>query len=453
MSFVEKIMVKARDASGTRILLGGYCLLITLGTFLLSLPEALQPGVESSFLTSFFTATSAACVTGLVVVDTATHWSLFGQGVILGLIQIGGLGFMTVCITIISMTHLKIGMSGRILMQNSLSAPHIGGIVRMTRFVFAGTLLAEALGALFLSLRFVPSLGLGDGLWYSVFHSISAFCNAGFDLMGSYGPFQSLVPFSGDLLVNSVIASLIIIGGLGFPIWGDLFRCKFRFSHLTLHSKLAISTSLGLLILGFLLIYILEKDGLAMSAMTTGQKVLAAGFQSVTVRTAGFATLDLATLSQPAIFLMSLLMLVGGSPGSTAGGIKTTTFAVLLLSISSTFRNRKNAEIFGRRLEDGLTRTATCVLMCYLLLSCGVAIYISHVDQVELYLAFFESVSAIATVGLSAGLTPTLSTGSLLLLTALMVFGRAGSLTILGAFLSEKRHPSSLVPQEKIQIG
>ena len=453
MSEIEKLIFHIKSQSATRLLLAGYCLVILLGTLLLSLPAAVRDPSQISFFTAFFTATSSACVTGLILVDTWTHWTFFGQAVILFLIQVGGLGFMTVCIAAVSFTHRKIGMSSRIVMQNAISAPQMGGIVRMTRFVAAGTLTAETLGAAALSFHFVPRLGLAEGLWYAVFHSISAFCNAGFDLMGRFGAFGSLTSLSSNLLVNLTVMALIVAGGLGFLVWSDLFRCRFRFRRLTFHSKISVTVTVLLLLGGGLLLYILETEGPAMTEMNSGEKWLAAFFQSVTARTAGFNTLNLGMMTEAGLFVMILLMLVGGSPGSTAGGIKTTTFAVLMLSIASTIKNRRSAEAFGRRLEEGTTRTAACVLMSYLLLSCGAAIIISRNEGLPLLVCLYETVSAIATVGVTTGITSSLPPFSAFLLAMLMIFGRVGSLTLLRSIWSGRSFTGSQVPQEKIQIG
>ena len=453
MSHFEKLVVCVKRQSATRLLLAGYCLVILLGTLLLSLPAAVRDPSQGSMFTAFFTAVSSACVTGLILVDTWTHWTLFGQAVILGLIQVGGLGFMTVCITAVSITHHKIGMSSRIIMQNAISAPQMGGIVRMTRFVTAGTLAAEALGAVLLSFYFIPSLGAAEGIWYAVFHSVSAFCNAGFDLMGQFGAFGSLTSLSSSVLVNLTIMLLITTGGLGFLVWSDLFHCRFHFRRLTFHSKIAVTVSLVLMLGGALLLYILEQDDPSMNGLENREKWMAAFFQSVTSRTAGFNTLNLSVMTEAGLFVMILLMLVGGSPGSTAGGIKTTTFAVLLLSIVTTSRNRRASEAFSRRLEEGTTRTSAAVLMCYLLLSAAAAIVLSHGENLPLLPCLFETVSAIATVGVTCGITPQLSQFSAFLLTVLMIFGRVGSLTLLRSILSGRGFTGSQVPQEKIQIG
>lgn len=417
------------------------------------MPFASQDRKSTEFLTAIFTATSATCVTGLVVVNTYTHWSFFGQLIILCLIQIGGIGFMTFCIAAISLTKKKIGYISRALMQNSISAPQLGGIVRMTKFIIYGTLLVEGSGALFLSNFYITRYGLSKGIWYSIFHSISAFCNAGFDLMGEKTDFISFTAHVGNVYVNVILMLLIIVGGLGFFVWQDLLVSKLHFSRMHLHTKLVIFLSGILVIGGAALFYASEKGGAEFQLLNYSERIMASFFQSVSARTAGFNTIDIGSMTQTGQFLMICLMFIGGSPGSTAGGIKTTTFAVLTLSVLSTFGHRKSIEVFGRRMEDGITRLASCVFMIYLFLVCFAAMAISHIEGLPLLSTLFESVSAIATVGLTTGITPSLGNTSLVLLIVLMIIGRAGSLTMLLAFSSRKNPVVSTLPLEKIQIG
>lgn len=445
--------VNLMNVSPMRILLGGYCTIIFLGTLLLSLPAAARDGAATSLSDAFFTATSAACVTGLVRFDTFTHWSLFGQLVILALIQVGGMGFVTIVLFTIIFTKQKIGLSSRVLMREAVSAPQVGGIIRMTKFILLGTLVVEGAGAALLAVRFCPRMGLVRGLYYSVFHSISAFCNAGFDLMGVEEEFSSLTGFSSDWYVNLIIMSLITVGGLGFFVWQDLLDGRFRFSKLRLHSKLVIFVSVILSLLGALFLFLLELSGGGFSGLSAPEQILASLFQSVTLRTAGFNSIDLTKLSEGSIFFMICLMLVGGSTGSTAGGIKTTTVAVLFLSIFTTFRRKKNVEVFGRRLEDDITRTASCIFMLYLTLLIVSTLMISAVEGLPVLPVLFETASAVATVGLTLGITPGVSMISKLILAFLMIFGRAGSLTMLLAFGSDRVPVASKKPLEKIQIG
>lgn len=443
-----------QNISPMKFILGGYCVIIIIGTILLSLPAAARGGVHTPVSDCFFTATSATCVTGLIRYDTYTHWTLFGQLVILALIQIGGIGFMTVAILVMVLAKRRIGLSERSLMQNSISAPQIGGIVRMTKFIAMGTALIELTGAVLLAFSFVPRFGVKKGLYFSIFHSISAFCNAGFDLMGgTTGKFSSLTGMEDNLYVNLVIMMLIFVGGLGFFVWQDLIKKHFHFKNLTLQSKMVLSISVGLVLLGAAALFLLENGHGMFEGLTLKEKIMSSFFQSVSARTAGFNTSDLAAMTEPGIFVMICLMLIGGSTGSTAGGIKTTTFWVLCVSIFATFGRKKNVEAFGRRMEESITRTASCVFMTYLLLIAAATILISALEELPILTVLFETASAMATVGLTVGITPTLGMASKLILAFLMLCGRVGSITMLLAFSSEKKVSSSRLPLEKIQVG
>ncbi len=443
-----------QSVSPMKLILSGYCLIILVGTLLLSMPAATRGPGGTPVTDCFFTATSATCVTGLIRYDTYTHWTVFGQLVILGMIQIGGIGFMTVAILVMLMAKRKIGLSQRFIMQNSISAPQIGGIVRMTKFIALGTLCLEAVGALLLSFDFVPRYGWKQGIYFSIFHSVSAFCNAGFDLMGgSGGPFSSLTGMADNYYVNMVLMLLIFVGGLGFFVWRDLRVNRFRFGRLQLQSKMVLSISLSLVILGAAAFFVLEERHDMLAGMSFSDKFWACLFQSVSARTAGFNTVDLAAMTEPGILTMICLMFIGGSTGSTAGGIKTTTFWVLCVSVFTTFRRKKNVEAFGRRMEESITRTASCVFMTYLVLTVSAAIAISALEEIPVLTALFETVSAMATVGLTLGITPGVGMASKLILAFLMLCGRVGSVTMLLAFSSEKRVISSRLPLEKIQVG
>lgn len=362
---------------------------------------------------------------------------------------------MTVAILILMAAGRKIGLSQRSLMQNSISAPQIGGIVRLTRFIALGTFLIEGLGAVLLSVDFIPRFGWKKGIYFSIFHSVSAFCNAGFDLMGgTTGQFSSLTGYEKDgLYVNVIIMLLIFVGGLGFFVWKDLVNKRFRFRRLALQSKMVLSISTGLIFLGALLLFLLEHDHEMMADLSLPEKILSSLFQSVTARTAGFNTSDLAAMTEPGLLLMTCLMFIGGSTGSTAGGIKTTTFWVLCISIFATFGRKKNVEAFGRRMEEGITRTASCVFMTYLLLIMGATLAISAIEGLPVLAVLFEATSAMATVGLTVGLTPGLGMASKMILAFLMLCGRVGSITMLLAFSSDKRVSSSRHALEKIQVG
>lgn len=440
--------------SPMKLILGGYCTVILLGTLLLALPFATKGPGGTAITDCFFTATSATCVTGLIRFDTFTHWTLFGQLVILTMIQIGGVGFMTIAIMAMVFARKRIGLSQRVIMQNSVSAPQLGGIVHMTKFIAGGTLLVEGIGAVLLCFAFVPRFGLVKGIYFSIFHSISAFCNGGFDLMGgTTGEFSSLTGSVGSWYVNIVIMLLIFVGGLGFFVWHDIGARKGKFKNFNLQTKLVLSISTALVFGGALVLLLLEFNSPAMEGLTVSEKICAALFQSVSARTAGFNTIDLSVMTEAGKFVMIFLMLIGGSTGSTAGGIKTTTFWVLCLSIFTTFFHRKNVEAFGRRMEENITRTASCVFMTYLLAISVSSVLISAVEGIPMITALFEAVSAMATVGLSFGVTPTVSMFTKLLLAFLMICGRVGSITMLLAFSSEKRVISSRLPLDKVQVG
>lgn len=440
--------------SPMKVILGGFCLLIILGTLLLALPVATKGAGSTPLSDCFFTATSATCVTGLVRYDTFQHWTVFGQLVILGLIQIGGVGLVTVAILILMISGKKIGLTQRTLMQNSISAPQLAGILSMTRYIVLGTLVVEAVGAVLLSVDFIPRFGPAKGIYFSIFHSISAFCNAGFDLMGGItGECSSLTGMVNNWYVNIVIMALIVVGGLGFFVWKDLQDKKLRFRKLHLQSKLVLSVSSFLIVFGAVVFLILESADGMLQGMSWDEKILAGLFQSVTTRTAGFNTADYSKMTESGVFFMICLMLVGGSTGSTAGGMKTTTLYVLLFSVFATFGRRKNMEAFGRRMEEGITRTASCIFIIYLFLTTAVAIIISAIEQLPILTCLFETVSAMATVGLTLGITPSLGMVSKILLALLMLCGRVGSITVLMAFSSDKRTTVSRLPEEKVQVG
>lgn len=444
---------KYRRVTPAQIIILGFLALILCGTLLLMLPFSTRGPGGASFLDALFTATSATCVTGLVVHDTATYWSSFGQAVILLLIQVGGMGVVTIAVAISMFSGKKIGLKQRWVMQESISAPHVGGIVRLTGFILKTAFFIEGAGALLLALRFCPELGFPRGLWYGIFHSISAFCNAGFDLMGIRAPFSSLTAYVDDPLVNSTVALLIIIGGLGFLTWHDLLTHRQNFQQYRLQSKVILCTT-GALLLGSFLYFALYEFGLPQwGQMTTAQRLQAAAFQAVTPRTAGFNTVDLTELSQPGLLMTILLMLTGGAPGSTAGGFKITTLAILLLSIRAVFRRRGNTECFGRRLPTGNLQNACVIFVLYLLFFLAGGMLICCIDGIPLMSALFEAASAIGTVGLTLGVTPGLSPVSHLLLIFLMYFGRVGGLTMLYAVTSKDVSPASQYPQESITVG
>ena len=439
----------------TMVIVMGFAIIILIGAGLLTLPISAQDGKPTAYLDALFTATSATCVTGLVRVGTATHWSGFGQAVILLLIQIGGLGFMSLASIASFLIRRKITLRERMVMSAGLNLNDNAGIVRLTRRVLFGTFAFEGMGAILLSIRFVPRVGWAQGIKMGVFHSVSAFCNAGFDLIGTPdNPFASLVGFVDDPLVNLTIMALIVIGGLGFFVWGDIWD-KRRFRRFRLHTKLVLTTTALLLAAGTVLTLVFEWSNPAtLGGLSAPEKLLAAAFQSVTLRTAGFNTIDQAALTGPSQALACLLMLIGGSPGSTAGGIKTVTAAVLVLSALSALRGRTGVSAFGRTIVTRSIMNAVTMMIVGGALSLTGACIISHVETAPFGQCLFEAVSAFATVGLSMGLTPTLSTPSCLILIALMYLGRVGVLTLGVAVLMRHHAPPKLhYPNADVMVG
>lgn len=433
----------------------GFLIIILTGAVLLTLPISARSGEPTDFLDALFTATSATCVTGLVTVGTATHWSGFGQVVILLLIQIGGLGFMSLASIASFLTHRTITLRERMVMSAGLNLTENAGIVRLTRRVLLGTLAFEGAGAVLLATRFVPRVGLWQGIKMGVFHSVSAFCNAGFDLIGTPdNPFASLTGYADDVLVNLTIMALIVIGGLGFFVWGDIWD-KRRFRRLRLHTKLVLITTAVLLCAGFALTLLFEwHNPQTLGTMPVQEKLLAASFQSVTLRTAGFNTIDQAALTGPSQAVACLLMMIGGSPGSTAGGIKTVTTAVLVLSAISALRGRTTVSAFGRTIVSRSIMNAVTMMIVGGTLSLTGACVISYVESAPFGACLFEAVSAFATVGLSMGLTPTLNAISRLILILLMYLGRVGVLTLGVAVLMRHREPPKMqYPDGDVMVG
>ena len=446
-------MKKNRQLSPSQIIPLSFLAMILLGTLLLMLPFATRDGRGAGLETALFTATSASCVTGLVMQDTAQYWTLFGQIVILCLIQIGGMGVVTMAVIISIFSGRRIGLKERWVMQESISAPQVGGIVRMTGMILKVTLAVELAGAALLALSFCRSMNVAKGLWYAVFHSISAFCNAGFDLMGIKEPCSSLTAFTGDAIVNITLVFVILIGGIGFATWSDVREHGLRIHRYSQQSKIILVTSLVLVLGGFCFMFFYEFALPQWAGLSLGQRTLAALFQTVTPRTAGFNTVDLNAMSGAGKLVVLCLMLIGGAPGSTAGGFKMTTIAVLLLCVRAAYRGRESAEAFGRRIPDKSIRNAAAVFMLYILLFVGVGIAICCIDGVELMPALFEAASAVATVGLSLGITSQLSTVSHLLLILLMFFGRVGGLTLIYAVSAGDGPTGARLPMGRVTVG
>lgn len=419
-----------RPVSASALIALGFALIILLVTLLLMLPASSQTYTWTDPLTALFTATSAVCVTGLIAVDTASHWSFFGRMVIIIGIQIGGLGVMTVLSLVWLLLGKRIGLRQRTLLQESVATLHIGGVVRLVRRAFWGTLIIEGAGALLLAFRFVPMLGWVRGIGYSIFHAVSAFCNAGFDLMGTVtGPYTSLESFSADPLVNLVIMALILLGGLGFFVWNDLIECRFKWKKLQLHSRVVLLATLFLLIVPTALFFIFESGG-AMADMSMGERILASAFSAVTPRTAGFDTIPTAELSSAGSLLTMLLMLIGGNPGSTAGGVKTTTMLLLLLLAASLLRREEDVHILGRRMENSALRRACAIVIVYMIMAVAATLAICGMQpELPLRDVLLEVFSAVNTVGMSTGITRQLTALSKIVLILLMYAGRLGSLT------------------------
>ena len=425
------------------IIISFFCLIL-VGTLLLMLPISSRQRCVTSFPDAMFTAVSATCVTGLVVKDTATYWSLFGQAVILMLIQIGGMGVITIGLAIIRASGRKIGLWQRSTMQESISAPQVGGIVKLTGFILKTSLIIEMIGAALLAPVFCNDLGIAKGLWYSLFHSISAFCNAGFDLFGIREPFSSLTFYHSNIYLNIIIILLII----GFLVGGDIGTHKHRIRRFSLQSKVVLMTSAVLIVLPALYFFFYEYDH-----ETIHDRTIHSLFQSVTTRTAGFNTTDLAAMDESGTAIMIILMLIGGSPGSPAGGMKTATFAVLFLSAITVLRRRNDVQCFKRRISNEAVCSAGAVLFMYLVSFFTSGIIISRVENLPLLTCLFETSSAIGTVGLSLGITSGLSAVSRVILMILMFFGRVGGLTLIYAALPSADSQNSRLPLEKISIG
>ncbi len=417
------------------------------------LPVSTRSGQTASFFDALFTATSATCVTGLVVHDTATYWSPFGQAVILLLIQIGGMGVVTLAVALAVISGRKIGLMQRSTMQEAIAAPSVGGIVKLTGFILKATMLIEMIGAFLLLPVFWKDFGPLKGVWYALFHSISAFCNAGFDLMGSTGPFSSLTGYVDSDWVNGIIIGLIVVGGIGFLTWDDVKSKGLRIKKYRMQSKVILVMTSVLILIPFLFFFFREFGGQAFKDMSMGERIWASLFQAVTPRTAGFNTVDLTLLSEAGQTITIFLMLIGGSPGSTAGGMKTTTIAVLFVTLFSVFRRKEDTECFGRRIEEGAIKNAAAILLMYLSLFLTGGIIISCLEGLPILTCLFETASAIGTVGLSLGITSGLGALSRLILILLMFLGRVGGLTLVFAAFSDKAKNVARLPKERITVG
>lgn len=449
---MEKRKIRHYGVNKTRTIALNFLVIILIGACLLTLPISSRERQWTDFMTALFTATSASCVTGLVLVDTFSHWSVFGQILILVMIQIGGLGTIAMRILLATFLRRNITLKARNLLQESINSLQIGGIVRLIRQALKGTILFEAAGAFAMAFYFVPRLGWGRGIYYSIFHAISAFCNAGFDLMGYQGEYVSFVSAVDHPLINLPIMALIILGGLGFIVWVDVWKQKFRFRKFQFHTKLVLTTTAVLVFGGGLIFYLLEKDA-SMAGLSGVGKVYASLFASVTARTAGFNTIDTALMSEGGKLFNIILMFIGGSPGSTAGGIKTTSIAVIFFYMAAYLRGKHGAEVFGRRISDETVRKAVTVFVLNLSLALGAVLVINGVEKLPMLDLMFEAFSAIGTVGMTTGITRDLGTLGRILIILLMFLGRVGSMSFAFSFYERKPVPKVQLPEIEVPVG
>ena len=442
---------KHRPLAPNRALALGFLAIILAGALLLMLPIANRGGKGLSFLDSLFTATSATCVTGLVVADTWTQFNLLGQIILLALIQVGGLGYMTMMLQASLLMGRKIGLRQRSVMMESVSAQRLSDVLTLLRYILGGTALIEGTGAVLLAFRFIPELGLARGIWYAVFHSVSAFCNAGFDLMGFREPYSSLTHYVYDPLVNLTAVALVLLGGLGFLVWRDVRENGLHLRRYSLHSKLMLTATLVLTVGGTALFWLAERDNL-LSGMTAGQQALAALFQAVSPRTAGFNTVDLAKLTSGGGLLTIVLMFIGAGPGSTGGGVKVTTVVVCLLTLAAYIRGRREVGAFNRRLDEEQIHRSAAGVTLYITMAMAGGFLILATQPFPLQDALFEVFSALSTVGLSTGITRDLSPLNRAVVIVMMYCGRIGSLSMLMA-LAQRSAPRVKDPVEHITIG
>jgi trk system potassium uptake protein len=450
-----RTLKKWRFLTPARILVIGFALLILIGGTLLSLPIASKSGVGLPFGDALFTATSAVCVTGLIVVDTGTFFNTFGQIVIICLIQVGGLGFMSIATFLTIFTGKKIGLKERLLLQESLNVSSLAGMIRLARNVVLITLAIEAAFAVVLTIRFAQDYPLGNAIYYGIFHAISAYCNAGFDVLGTTGEFKSIADYVGDPTINISIGLLIILGGIGFTVLVDLGR-KFKGERFTLHTKLVLIATAVLLVVGTLGYYALENgnaQGIG-GLKSEGTKWLASWFASVTARTAGYATINYETMTQGGLFWSVILMFIGASPGSTGGGIKTVTMLVILLYIWTVVSNKEHTVIFKRSIAPRMIYKSLIIAVMALMLVMTATMLLTITEDKDFLRLLFEATSGFATVGLSTNLTPTLSPEGKMIMMVMMYIGRLGPLTIALALAARQPDKANLkYPEGNLYVG
>lgn len=456
------------DLKPTQFLVVGFLLLIIFGTVLLSLPFASRPDANGVYhsvglINALFTATSAVCVTGLVVVTTVQQWTLFGQIVIIMLIQVGGLGFMTLATTLFILVGKKISLKERLLIQEALNQNTISGMVRLVRYIFLGTLMIEGIGAIILTFSFAKDYELPKAIYLGIFHSISAFCNAGFDVIGD----SSLTPYAHSWPVNLVVMSLIIMGGVGYTVWIDLIKStktaiakklspKGIFRRLTLHTKIVLVMTFGLILIGAIIFFLLEMSNVnTIGEFSVGDKILASLFHSISPRTAGFNTIPLDKMNNGTMFIMIVLMFIGGSPAGTAGGIKTVTMGIIVFFLISVVSSKDETEVFNRRIPDDLVKRSLAIMMISLTIVISVTIVLSITEHFDFMSVLFETVSAFATVGLTLGITSKLTIIGKLIICVTMFIGRLGPMTFAVALATNaKKNKTSIhLPEERIMVG
>lgn len=456
MSSIMKHMPKKKVSPGQIIILG-FAAVILIGTLLLMLPISSESGQATDIKTASFTAVSATCVTGLAVVDTASYWSLFGEIVILCMIQIGGLGFMTLVFLVSLFIKRQITPRERVIASQMLGLNIYGGTVRIAKRILSVTFMTEAVGALLLSVRFVPIFGVAKGIYYGVFHAVSAFCNAGFDLLGEYGgKFSSLTPFADDAIVSLTVCALILIGGIGFIVWDDIIELVKHRKKVSVYSKIILVCTVILVVFGTVGVFACEYNNPeTMKNMSTGEKILASFFQAVTTRTAGFSTVDNTLFTGAGKLVSILLMVVGGASGSTAGGVKIATVFVVVWAALRASRGQSEIHVFGKRITVDTLLRAVSVLTIYMIAVLGSTAAITFLSNAGITEALYETVSALSTVGLSLSLTPLLPAAAQVLLMIMMFFGRVGILTITYAIMLRMSNKDNILryPDANILIG
>lgn len=446
MREIKKKVLK--QFSSARIILFGFIIMIFVGASILSLPISSRSREFTPFIDALFTATSASCVTGLIVYDTATHWSVFGKIIIIAMIQCGGLGVVTMLTVFTQVTGKKIGLRDRATLQSALSAPQIGGIVKLTSFIFKGTIIIEMIGALLMFPSFMKDFGVTKGIYYSIFHSISAFCNAGFDLMGDVSKFSSLTKYQSDIMINITIMLLILIGGLGFLIWKDIVDYRFDIKRYSTQTKIVLTMTFILVLFPSVLFFFTE-----FSTLDIKTRVLSSLFQAVTPRTAGFNTIDYTKFSDNGIAMTIILMLIGGGSGSTAGGIKMSTIFILVATMCSVLKQDKEVAVFKKRIEPDIIKNAVAVFALDIFLFIVGSMIISGIEGFSLKETMFECASAVATVGLTLGITPHLGIISKILLICMMYFGRVGGITLIFAAVTPKKNGNARYPKDQVAVG